>query len=162
MHILIDLDGTLRDVRQDTPISHGIQVCGALSAYNQITILTELSKSAAEQWLNQNKVVDFDNILDSSYELEGVPLKQRQLTSARSKGKIDIVFTADPSLWAFAFELGITVILFGDPDYVPPSYRPDAPQSVRRWNDIEESIRKQNERRTKEARIVRTETVRFE
>lgn len=161
MHILVDLDGTLRGPRNDEPITQAIQVIGALSAWNQISLITEMTKPEAEQWLNQNKVVDFDHIYDRSYYLEGDVLKFRQITHARAKGRVDLVITADPNVWVFAFDQGIPAIMFGMPDYLRAEFRPDAPKQVRAWDDIVNAITKQNELRTKDARLIRTETLRF-
>jgi len=162
MHIIVDLDGVLREPRNDTPIAQAIQVVGALSAWNQISLITEMSRPAAEQWLNQNKVVDFDHVYDGSYYLEGDVLKFRQLKAARAKGRVDMVITTDPKLWVYAFEQGIPAMMFGMPDYLRAEFRPDAPKAVRAWDDIVSAIEKQNEMRTKDARITRTETFRFE
>jgi hypothetical protein len=161
MQIIVDLDGVLRGPRNDEPISQAIQIVGALSAWNQITLLTEMTTAEATQWLNQNKVVDFDHIFDKSYHLEGEVLKFRQLTQARAKGRVDLVITADPKLWVFAFEQGIPAMMFGMPDYLRAEFRPDAPKKIRAWDDIVESVKKQNEMRTKDARLTRTETFRF-
>lgn len=161
MNILVDLDGVLRGHRNDEPVSTGILVVGALSAYNQITFITELSTARVNQWLNENKVVDFDNVIDSSVHLEGEVLKQRQILLARARGPIELFITSNPSLWAFAFEQGIPSIMFGVPGYLRAEFRPDAPKAVRAWDDIVEAVSKQNELMTKDKRLIRTETVRF-
>lgn len=162
MHIVVELDGVLRGNRNDEPIAQGILVVGALSAYNQISFITELNAREAEQWINQNKIVDFDNLIDSSVGLDGEVLKHRQLKVARSKGTVDLFITSNPELWAFAFDQGIPSLMFGVPSYLRAEFRPDAPKSVRSWSQIESAIAKQNELRTKDKRLIRTETVRFE
>ena len=161
MYIVVELDGVLRGSRNDEPIAQGIQVTGALSAYNQITFITELSSLEANQWINQNKIVDFDNLLTSDVSLEGENLKERQLKLARAKAPVDLFITANPSLWAFAFDQGIPSMMFGVPSYLRPEFRPDAPRRVRAWNDIEASVKKQAELMTKDARLTRSEGVRF-
>lgn len=135
---------------------------GALSSYNQITFITDMSRDDAEQWLNENKIVDFDNIIGTEVTLVNETLKERQLKMARAKGGVGLFITSNPSLWAFAFDSGIPSVMFGVPSYLRAEFRPDAPKNKRSWNEIEESIRKQNEAMTKDARILRTETVRFE
>jgi hypothetical protein len=162
MHIVVDLDGVLRGHTNDAPIAEGILITGALSAYNQISIITELNPLAITQWLNQNKVVDFDHIIDSSYSLEGEVLKHRQILAARAKSKVDLFITASPTLWAFAFEQGIPSLMFGVPSYLRAEFRPDAPKAIRAWDDIAAAVSKQNELRTQDARVKRTETVRFD
>ena len=47
MHVVVDLDGVLRGNRNDEPIMQGLQTVGALSGWNKISFITELSKHAA-------------------------------------------------------------------------------------------------------------------
>lgn len=162
MHVVIDLDGVLKGDQNDEPILTGIQFVGALSAYNKISFITDFSKGEAEQWVNMNKIVDFDNIYDSSLHLEGDNLKERQLRFARSRGPIDLFITSNPALWVFAFDLGIPSMMFGVPGYIRPEFRPDAPKKVRSWDQIQEAVKKQNELRTKDARLTRSEGVNFQ
>lgn len=161
MQILVELDGVLRGQR-DEPIAQGIILVAQLAAHNQIIFMTELSNSEAEQWINVNKVVDYDMLIDSNIGLVDEPLKQRQLKYARARGNVDLVITNDPSFWAFAFDQGVPSMMFGVPSYTRPEFRPDAPKKVRAWSDIEASIAKQNELRTTDKRLTRTEGVRFE
>jgi hypothetical protein len=162
MHIVVELDGVLRGHKHDEPILPGIQMVGALSAWNKITFITEMNKAEAEQWVNINKIFDYDNLIDSSIGLVDEDLKQRQLKMARANGSVELFITANPKLWAISFDLGIPSVLFGVPSYTRPEFRPDAPKKVRAWNDIEEAVKKQNELRTKDARLNRSEGVRFE
>jgi hypothetical protein len=127
-----------------------------------MTIMTSLTKFEAETWMNQNKVVDFDHLIDSSVHLEGETLQERQIKHARSLGGVDLFITSNPKLWAFAFEMGIPSVMFGVPSYLRPEFRPDAPKRVRAWTDIEEAVNRQNELRTKDVRLTRTEGLNFE
>jgi hypothetical protein len=162
MHIVVELDGVLRGHKHDEPILPGIQMVGALSSWNKITFITEMNSAEAEQWVNINKIFDYDNLIDSSIGLVDEDLKQRQLKMARANGSVELFITANPKLWAISFDLGIPSVLFGVPSYTRPEFRPDAPKKVRAWNDIEEAVKKQNELRTKDARLNRSEGVRFE
>ena len=161
MQILVELEGVLRGKR-DEPIAAGIIITAQLAAHNQIIFMTELSQSEAEQWINVNKIVDYDMLVDSNISLVDEPLKHRQLRYARARGNVDLVITNDPSFWAFAFEQGIPAMMFGVPSYTRPEFRPDAPKKVRAWTDIEAAIAKQNELRTTDKRLTRSEGVRFE
>lgn len=161
MQILVELDGVMRD-QNDGLIGTGVLMYGTLTVYNRMTIMSSLTKDKAETWLNQHKVVDFDHLIDSSVHLEGEDLQERQIKHARSLGGIDLFITANPKLWAFAFEMGIPSVMFGVPSYLRPEFRPDAPKRVRAWTDIEEAVNKQNELRTKDVRLARTEGFNFE
>jgi hypothetical protein len=161
MQILVDLDGVLRGDK-DQPISQGIIMVGTLSSWNKITLMSSLNKKQTQQWLDINKIVDFDHIIDSSSGLAGEDLGERQITFARSLGAIDLFITNSPTKWAFAFEQGIASVMFAVPSYTRPEFRPDAPKRVRAWNDIEKAIEAQNALRTQDARLSRTEALNFE
>jgi len=161
MHILVDIDGVLRG-QKDDPIATGVIMVGSLSSWNQVTFMGSQPESEIKYWLDVNKIVDFDRILDSSVHLEGEILAERQVNVARAKGPIDLFITNNPKMWAYAFNMGIPSVMFGVPSYTRVEFRPDAPKSIRSWNDIEDSIDKQNELRTKDARLHRTESLNFE
>jgi hypothetical protein len=161
MHILVELDGVLRG-HKDEPIPQGIIAVAQLAAYNQITFMTELTTAEATQWIDTNKIVDFDNLFDASMTLVDEELSHRQMKAARAKGNIDLFLTANPKNWVYAFELGIPSLMFGLPSYIRPEFRPDAPKRIRAWSDIEEAVKKQNQLRTKDARMGRSDGVRFE
>jgi hypothetical protein len=162
MQILVDINGVLKGDRNDEPIAAGIQIVGALSAYNHISFMTDMTKAETEYWTNINKVIDYDVIIDSSVGVSDEELGQRQIQVARAKGKVDLFITSNPSLWVYAFEQGIPSIMFGTPPYLRAEFRPDGPKAIRQWGQIEQAIKKQNEARTKDARITRTETLNFE
>jgi hypothetical protein len=161
MHIVVDLDGVLKG-RNDDPISTGVIMVGSLSAWNRLTLISQEPIAKTQHWLDTNKIVDFDNIIDKSVALEGEGLSERQLNYVRGRGAIDLFITNNPLLWAYAFEQGIPSVMFGVPSYTRPEFRPDAPKKVRSWNAIEEAIEKQNTLRTKDARLTRTESINFE
>jgi hypothetical protein len=161
MQILVDLDGVLRGPN-DQPISQGVITVGSLSAWNKITLMSPLDGKLTQQWLDVNKVVDFDKVIDRSVSLVDEELGERQITFARSLGAVDLFITNNPTLWAFAFDQGIAAMMFGVPSYTRPEFRPDAPKRVRAWNDIERAIEEQNALRTQDARLSRTEALNFE
>ena len=162
MHILVQLEGVLKGNRNDEPILVGIQMVGALSSYNKISFMSDMTKAEMEQWVNVNKIVDFDNLIDSSVHLEGENLQERQIKYVRSRGAVDMFITNNPTLWAYSFEQGIPSVMFGMPSYTRAEFRPDAPKRIRAWNDIEEAVEKQNALLTKDARLLRTESINFE
>jgi hypothetical protein len=162
MHILVELNGVLRN-QDDAPIPVGQIMVGTLSAFHKITILSFMDERGTKHWLDSNKIVDMDDIIDSSVGLTDEHLTERQIKLARSRGAVDLFITGDPSMWAFAFEMGIPSVMMGQPSYLRPEFRPDAPKRLRAWNDIEEAIRKENIKRTNDARLVRTdEGLRFD
>lgn len=161
MQIFVEMLGVIKDQDQ-SPIPTGIIMASTLTAYNRLTYLSDAGRVSAEEWLNINKLVDFDNIIDTTVALDGEDLVERQLKVARASGPVDLFITGNPSHWAFAFDLGIACCMFGMPSYVRPEFRPDAPPRLRAWNDIERAIERQNEVRTKDLRLTRTESLNFE
>lgn len=162
MHIVVDIDGVLKGHKNDEPILPGIQMVGALTSWNKVTFITEMTAAEAEQWININKIFEYDNMIDSSVGLVEEDLKERQLKLARARGTVELFITSNPKLWAFAFNQGIPSVMFGIPSYLRPEFRPDAPKRVRAWNEIENAVKKQNELRTKDSRLKRGEGIRFE
>jgi len=162
MHIVVDIDGVLKGYKNDEPILPGIQMVGALTSWNKVTFITEMTAAEAEQWININKIFEYDNMIDSSVNLVEENLKERQLKLARARGTVELFITSNPKLWAFAFDQGIPAVMFGVPSYLRPEFRPDAPKRVRAWNEIENAVKKQNELRTKDSRLKRGEGIRFE
>jgi hypothetical protein len=161
MYIFVELDGVVKD-QNDTPIPTGVLMVSTLTVYNRLTYLTSGTREDAQRWLNVNKIVDFDNIIDKRVSLVEEPLSERQIKYARSQGPIELLITANPATWKFAFELGIPVVLFASPDYTRPEFRPDAPKRQRSWDEIERAIKAQNELRTQDARLSRAEVTNFE
>ena len=135
---------------------------GTLSVYNSLTFMGPGTEAQIKYWLDNNKVVDYDRIIDGSVSLVDENLKERQIKLARSKGPVDLFITNDPGLWAFAFDLGIPSAMFAVPSYTRVEFRPDAPKKVRAWGEIEEAIKQQNILRTQDARLSRTEALNFE
>lgn len=161
MQIVVEITGVMK-TEDETPIPTGVLMVGTLTVYNRMTFLSSTSSAETERWMNQNKVVDFDLVLDSSVGLEGEDLVERQLSVIRAKGPIDLFITANPDHWVYAFNHGIPCVMFGVPAYQRVEFRPDAPKRVRTWDQIVEAINKQNEIRTKDARLSRTESTKFE
>lgn len=161
MQILVDLDGVLRG-EKDQPISQGVIMVGSLSSWNRVMLMSSLDEGATKYWVDVNKVVDFDKIIDSSVGLVAEDLGERQINYARSLGPVDLFITNNPHLWAYAFDQGIASVMFGVPSYTRPEFRPDAPKRVRAWSEIEKSVEEQNALRTNDARLSRTEALNFE
>jgi hypothetical protein len=161
MEIVVELDGVLRN-QEDAPIPTGVILYQTLTAYNRMTLISSMNREDTERWLNINKIVDFDLIVDSSAHLEGENLTQRQINVARARGGVSLFITANPESWVYAFNQGIPCAMFGEPAYQRVEFRPDAPKRVRSWDSIVEAVEKQNELKTKDVRLLRTEGLNFE
>jgi hypothetical protein len=161
MEILVELNGVLKS-NDDKPIITGVLMYASLAAYNRVTILTDMKEPAAIRWMNENKVVDYDHIIDSSVYLTDEHPVHRQINHARSLGGIELFITNNPNHWAYAFDMGIPSVMFGVPSYTRAEFRPDAPKQLRAWNQIEEAVAKQNALRTEDRRLTKQDGFRFE
>lgn len=161
MQILVELDGVLRG-QDEAVIPIGVIMYGTLTVYNRMVIMSSMSEADTKRWLDTNKIVDYDLIVDNSVYLVDEDPQKRQINHARALGGIDLFITGNPELWAYAFDMGIASVMFGVPSYTRVEFRPDAPKKIRAWDEIEEAIKKQNELRTQDARLLRTESINFE
>ena len=154
MNVLLALDGVLSSTTGD-PIRAGAQVYYALNATHRVALITERSTADAEQWLASHGIVNYDDLLDSSYGLEGEDLKKRQFITARSRNPVDLYVDNDPAMIAWVFEeQGVTGLLFACPGYLPVRHRPDAPKHVRTWQEIQEAVTRNNIARSKDKHVM--------
>ena len=114
--------------------------------------MTSRTTADAEHWLNSHGIINYDDLIDRSFYLEGEDLKKRQFVISRSRAPIELYVDSDPSMCAWVFEeQGISAIMFMNPGYLSVERRPDAPKKVRTWNQIEESIDRVNTHKSREA-----------
>jgi hypothetical protein len=161
MHILVELDGVLKD-RNDQPIGTGVVMVSTLIVHNRITFISSMDRASTEDWLAVHKIINYDDIIDKRVGLEDEELPKRQINYARAHGQVALFITGNPHLWSYAFDQGIPAVMFGVPSYVRPEFRPDAPKRVRAWDDIEAAIEKQNTAIANDLRLSRTESLNFE
>ena len=148
MNILLSLDGVLSSETGE-PIRAGVALYYALNASNRVAIMTSRTKEDAEHWLFSHGIINYDDLIDFTYNLEGEDLRKRQFTIARSHAPIELFVDADPSLCAWVFEeQKVPTILMSHPSYAKVENRPDAPSKVRKWADIEEAVTRVNIART--------------
>ncbi len=143
MNILLSLDGVLSS---DTghPVRAGVALYYALTALHRVAIVTSRDTKDAEHWLASHGIIDYDDLVDSSYGLEGEDLRKRQITQSRIKSPIEMYIDADPAMCAWAFEQGITSVVFAHPAYIPVRNRPDAPTQPKAWDEVEAAIKRVN------------------
>ena len=143
MNILVSLDGVLSSDSGE-PIRSGVILYYSLSGNHRVALATSRTKADAEHWLLSHGIVGYDDLLDSSYSLEGEDLKKRQFTISRSTAPIELYVDADPEMVAWAFEQGVPSLLLAHPSYLRVENRPDAPKSIRKWGEITAAITRQN------------------
>ena len=151
MNILVSLDGVLSSDSGD-PIRAGVMLYYALNINNRVAIMTSRKEEDAKHWLNSHGIINYDDLIDYSYHLEGEDLKKRQFVMSRSRAPIELYVDSDPTMCAWVFEeQGIPAIMFMNPGYLSVERRPDAPKKVRTWDQIQESIDRVNVHKSREA-----------
>ena len=151
MNILVSLDGVLCSDTGE-PIRAGVALYYALNINNRVALITSRKTADAEAWLNSHGIINYDDLIDASYHLEGEDLKKRQFILSRGRAPVEMYVDADPTMCAWAFEeQGVPAIMFMNPGYLAVERRPDAPKKVRKWTDIEEAIDRVNTARSKDA-----------
>ena len=134
------------------PIRAGVALYYALNINNRVAIMTSRKEEDAKHWLQSHGIINYDDLIDSSFALEGEDLKKRQFIMSRSRAPIEMYVDADPSMCAWVFEQqNVPAVLFSHPGFAAVENRPDAPKKVRRWSDIEASINRVNISRSEQA-----------
>lgn len=144
MNILLTLDGVLSSDSGE-PIRAGVAIYYALNINNRVAIATSRDKADAEHWLQSHGIINYDDLIDSSFALEGEDLKKRQFVVSRSRAPIELYVDADPAMVSWAFEIqNVPSLLFTHPSYARVENRPDAPKKIRAWSEIEEAVTRVN------------------
>jgi hypothetical protein len=117
---------------------------------HRVAIFTSQKRKDAEQWLNVNGFIAYDELIDNTYDLIGDELAQRQITIARSRQQVELLVTGDPALAAWAFEQGLPSLVLAHPDTMLVQNRPDAPKKMRSWGAIEDVITQRNIKRSQD------------
>lgn len=151
MNILVALDGVLSS-ESGEPIRAGVQLYYALNLNNRVALMTSRKTDDAKHWLDSHGIINYDDLIDRSYYLEGEDLKKRQFIMSRSRAPIEMYVDSDPVMCAWVFEeQGIPAIMFMNPGYLSIERRPDAPKKFRTWDQITESIDRVNTHKSREA-----------
>lgn len=154
MNIALSVDGVLRNDTGDV-IYGGLAVYRAFKFVGRVTLLTSLDSRAITAWSVINNVSDFDDIIDSSVEIDpSEPLRFRQLSVMRSKGTVDLFIDSNPAYVAEGLRRGIDSLLFSTPAYARPEFRPDAPKGVRPWGELVDEITRQQAMKAADRRIL--------
>jgi hypothetical protein len=108
-------------------------------------------KERAEIWLRENNILKNDDLISS----EDLNIKDpyRLVDYCRSQGPVDVVITADVELSKQLLEHGLPTILFLDPKYVRPEFRPDDPRGRKSWVDLQDELERQDEMYREDPRL---------
>ena len=142
-------DGVLKD-DSGKPILQGVALFRSLQSHRRTVIICD-KREYTEAWLKTNNIVKIDDLVvsEETNNLTGMDI----INHCRSKGKIDLVVTADPELATRLLEQGLASVLFLEPKYIRPEFRPDAPRGVRAWEELTTEIIKQDDLYREDPRV---------
>ena len=150
--ILIFLDGVMRNQAQ-TPIYEGVALYKVLKESNKLSVLCAHTADA-ERWLKLNNMGSIDEAIDHTF-ISGAEEKDKDLRLVeycRSKGKVELVITADVELAKYLLEEGLHVLLFLHPTYLRPEFRPDG-RGRKAWAAITDELDRQVDMFSSDARV---------
>jgi len=142
MSVVVFVDGILRRERDQSIIMEGVALYKSLNETNRVILVCEDAERTAI-WLKTNNLA---KKLDDIVAVVDTPLdRPRMLTveTIRSKGKIDYVVTEDTELARQLIEVGIPVLVFLNPRYTRPEFRPDGREGKKSWEVITEELDRQ-------------------
>jgi hypothetical protein len=136
MNIVVSLDGVLSGPTGDL-VQKGLIVYRAFKQMGRVVLLTEMPLQRAEGWLMINNINDYDDLIDSSVEIDPhEDLRERQLEVVMSRGPVSLYVDSDPQRSTLALSKGISTLLFAESEYAHFRFRPDVPKSVRPWDEV--------------------------
>ena len=142
MSVLVFLDGVIRRRADHSIIMDGAAIYKSFNENYRVLIVTD-DKEKTDIWLKTNNLA---KKIDDIVEIEDTPLGDAEFYTVereRAKGKIDFVVTEDADLTKRLIEVGIPVLVFLNPRYTRPEFRPDTRSGIKSWELITEELDKQ-------------------
>lgn len=142
MSVVVFVDGIMRRERDQSIIMEGVALYKSLNETNRVILICE-DAERTDIWLKTNNLA---KKLDDIVGIVDTPLDRPKLLTVetiRSKGKIDYVVTEDTELARQLIEVGIPVLVFLNPRYTRPEFRPDGREGRKSWVDINEELDRQ-------------------
>lgn len=142
MSVVIFVDGVMRRERDQSIIMEGVALYKSLNETNRVILVCD-DAERTDVWLKTNNLA---KKLDDITAIIKTPLERPRLLTIetiRSKGKIDYVVTEDTELATQLLEAGIPVLVFLNPRYTRPEFRPDGREGKKSWDAINEELDRQ-------------------
>lgn len=135
---LVALEGVLKTETGD-PIPEGVMLYRILAENYRVIITSDLGIRETDHWLRSNLIVGYGDIYDARYFFEGQDLRERQISIAKSQGRVDLFVDVDADRCAYALSQGIPVMMFASPRFVRTS------RQVRPWEDLSKEVERQRQ-----------------
>jgi rRNA-processing protein FCF1 len=142
MSVVIFLDGVMRKHKDMSLIIEGSALYKTLNETNRVIIVAE-DREKADIWLKTNNLAKKIDDIFEHIDTVSDNIRLATIESLRSRGKIDYVVTEDIDLARSLIEVGIPVLVFLNPRYTRPEFRPDAREGVKSWELITDELDRQ-------------------
>jgi hypothetical protein len=142
MSVIVLLDGVIRNLRKQAPISEGVLLYKTLNELNRVIVLAD-DRERTDIWLKKNNMA---KSLDDIVQISDSVVEEPRLASVKSilsKGRVEFVVTDDVDFAKSLLELSINVLVFLHPRYVKPEFRPDGRAGAKSWAAINGELDKQ-------------------
>lgn len=142
MSVVMFVDNVMRKTKDQSLIIEGVALFRSLNETNRVILLTD-NRERTDIWMKTNNLAKkLDDIIEiSPTELDNPEI--RQIDQIRSSGKIDFVVTSDVAIAGKLIEVGTPVLVFLNPKYTRPEFRPGSREGIRSWTDITNELDKQ-------------------
>jgi hypothetical protein len=140
------------------PITEGMTLVSALStAYNVAVAADETDGDQIVTWMKDHGMAQF-----FSYAVPRRPGQPEgraerfvaQVDHLRSCGfSIGLVVDSDPTSVGMLLAKGYTGLVFTQPEYARPEWRPDDHRGIRAWSEITAEVERQNRLRADDGRV---------
>jgi hypothetical protein len=158
MAVIIFVDGVMRKPRDQSIIIEGTALYKSLNEIQRVLLIAE-DKEKTDIWLKMNNLAKkIDDIVPLSKTVVSNKALDTVL-SIRSKGKVDFVVTEDSDLAKLLLEQGIPVLVFLNPRYARPEFRPDGRAGKKSWDEITNELDKQQGLYNEDRRIREEESI---
>lgn len=142
MSVVMFVDDVLRKTKDQSLIIEGVALFRSLNETNRVILLTD-NRERTDIWLKTNNLAKkLDDIIEIASTELGNP-EIRQIDQIRSSGKIEFVVTANVTIAGQLLEVGTPVLVFLNPKYTRPEFRPGSREGVRSWASITDELDKQ-------------------
>ena len=142
MSVVMFVDDVIRKTKDQSLIIEGVALFKSLNETNRVILLTD-NRERTDIWMKTNNLAKkLDDIIEISETELGDP-EIRQIDQIRSSGKIDFVVTADVTIAGKLIEVGTPVLVFLNPRYARPEFRPGSREGIRSWETITNELDKQ-------------------
>jgi hypothetical protein len=155
--VAMAVEGVLMKPLAAVPVPTGIALYHSLKENFNILLYSDQDRKKLDHWLsiealNIQTAVEYND--DQRHWLTDVDRKIAQLNSLRQRGyKIEIVIEPDPEASAAMISNGFNVLTFSHAQYAMPQWRPDFTGRDRRWEVLEEAVRKSAELKALDKRL---------